>query len=277
MLVIGPTYQSLSIKTKDYLIAGEKYQATIKNQLVDGCSSIVLSLLTLDIETFFLTRLSYDNSGNAIMQKIKQQNGFVYSNGPIINSTATKVYVNDVERNITSFSSLIYDNYPQLKDGLPYEFFDRQQYGIMDVVNYQYLEEALNRNRNIKWFAYNFIPDDRFLTRFEGIFLTKEKADSIANAAFFASLSNKLFSAGLKWIVVFDGPTLCEVFTPKEIKSFVKERSGNYPIGCFETFIAMTTACYINNYDFYTCIDRGLNIANELSYIQEVYLKKEMF
>ena len=192
------------------------------------------------------------------------------------NKTPIKTYIFDRNK-VTTLSSIPYNSYPDIEDGLPQEFFIGTDIVIINVLNYHYFNTVIKLHPDLRYICDNYIPEDSLLVKVEGLILEADYLRKTIKDRDFDDFSAQLISKGLNWILITDKGKRVSIFTKNGFDSIVKEQCGVKYLGTHEVFVSMFVACLVDGRPFSESILRALNIANDLSYVDNLELSEDLF
>ena len=277
VLVIGPTYTTGVVATRKKFTANEYFSSNISSFATGGSITIANNLSVLGTDTFFITRLAFDQVALNMYSMFDSSNGMLFSNSNALTTTPHKIYVYGKNNEFMVFDDIGYEAYPSIEDGCPREYFENVDYGIINVFNSNYLDYLINNYPHIKWVCENSIPSDSFLPFIEGIVLSSEYAAKSFTFDKLKTIARRMLSKGLRFVIVENNGKGVYVYTNDKEEYISKENAGNMVLGCYEAFLSMFIACLSNDMSFEDAIDHGLNLANGMSYENEISLKNEFF
>ncbi|MBQ6655290.1 MAG: hypothetical protein IJM79_07200 [Erysipelotrichaceae bacterium] len=277
VIVIGNSYRTEIIRLKDSLSANKALSAGISDNHYGGAYSIAYNLAVLDTDSYLITRLSYDATSVEMIVNLDKLNGMVYANNSVLPKTPSKVYLVDKYNKTIALDDFSFNVYPGVEDGFPVLSFEEDDYGLIRYVNTNYFLKAVASYPNLRWICYNSIPESKVLNLVEGIVFDYDYLIKTVNERDVPATCSELIKHGLKWILIVEDGQFVSHYDYAGFHQYRREEQGEYPVGCFEAFLAMLTACLSNGYDLISAVNHGLNLANDFSYQESVVLKKEFF
>ncbi len=273
VLVIGNTYQSEIISIKESLSANKSFNSHIYDFLTGGDYTVAYNLAVLGVNTYFITRLGFDQQANSLFQKFDDVNGMLYSNNRLLSYTPKKVYIVDDKNVTTSFGDIPFDCNPDITDGLPSEYFTNRDYAIVNIINSNYLAAILHYYPEIRYICNNNIPSDDLLDKIEGIILDVDYVNQIIyREVDYVDLAKELISKGVKYVIITNKGKGVHVYVEGQNNYIDKENAGDMTIGTHEAFVSMFVACLSNGMNFSESLTYGLNLSNDMSFEESIDL-----
>lgn len=276
VLVIGLTHKTDVISINENLQNGEDFLCQHNSYLTGGQYTIAYNLAFLGVNTYFITRFGFDIDANAMMVKLDSLNVVVHSQQLYFKKTPLKTYLFD-KRKTTTLNYLPYNSYPDIEDGLPQEFFAGSDIVIVNVINYHYLKAITGLHPDARYICDNYIPSDLMLDKIEGLILEADYLRKTIKDKDFNEFAMQLIDKGLQWILITDKGQKVSIFTENGFDSIVKEQYGEKYLGTHEVFVSMFAACLVNGRTFSESIISALNIANDLSYVDNLELSEDLY
>ncbi|MGN1398532.1 MAG: hypothetical protein ACI4WG_00820 [Erysipelotrichaceae bacterium] len=277
VLVIGPTYKSEVIQTKERLQNNNHFDCNYRNSLSGGSFSIACNLATFEVNTFFITRLALDEDGNRMLNTLDKKNIVTAFDSRSLSKTPNKTYL-FADEDLKIFDDIPYNCYPSLEDNIPSEFLLNTDYILLNVQNNNFVSMLINRYQvSSKLICCNCIVSDDLLQYIEGIILDQEYLDSIVDNRNIDRFTAGLLANGLKYLLVVDKGKGVYIYSRNGNDYLGRDNCGQYYIGCYESFVAMFVASLSNNESFSTALNRAIQIENDFSYAKEFILNDEMF
>ncbi len=277
VLVIGPSYQTEIIYVRGLLENNQTFNGAIETHLTGGSYTLAYNLAVLGVDTYLMTRMGFDNEANQMIMQYDKLNGVLFSNSRKVVKTPKKVLLVDKQNNLTSIDNILYDTHPSIEDGLPTAVFQRGDYGLINIINSNYLYNVLAAYPEMTWISDNNVPADEVLDKMYGITLDSEYLKQLVSEDNFGGFAYSLLDKGVSWVMVTKRGQSVDLYARQGKQHYEKNSSGDYFIGCHEVFVSMLTACLANGYDLNEAINHGINLANEMTYQKDVSLKPEFF
>ncbi len=277
VIVIGNSYRTEIIRLKDSLSDNKSLSAGIIDNRCGGAYSIAHNLAVMDVDTYLLTRLSYDSTSAEMILNLDKLNGMVYANNSVLTKTPSKIYLIDKYNKTISLDDFSFSVHPGVEDGFPVLSFEEDDYGLIKYINTNYFLKAVANYPNLKWICYNSLPESKVLNLVEGVVFEYGQLIRTISERDIPTTCNELIRQGLKWILIVEDGQFISHYDYAGFHQYRKEQCGEYVIGCFEAFLSMLMACLSNGYDLTSAINHGLNLANDLSYQESIILRKEFF
>lgn len=273
VLVIGTTYSSEVITTSEKLSADNSFNSTIANYKTGGDYTVAYNLTVLGVDTYFITRLGFDEMANSLMLKFDMANGMLYSNNRFLSNTPRKVYLIDGNNTYTTFDNIPYDAHPSITDGLPSEYFINKDYAIVNILNSNFLAAILHYYPDIHYISNNNIPADDLLSQIDGIILDVDYANKvISKETDYDLLANQLFEKGVKWLLITNKGAGVYVFTKDNSAYLSSSKCGNKPLGSHEAFVSMLVASLANNCEFSEALANAIRVSSEMTFEDNIEL-----
>lgn len=276
VLVIGPTYRSEIIVAKGKLNQNNTFTSDFYNDLCGGQYIIANNLAVMDVSTYFITRLAYDEWGNKLLNNLDKNNVVVNFTCGSLTETPQKTYLFSQE-GIKTFDNIPYNCYPSIEDSIPSEFFVNTDYAVINVINSNYLKHIIKNYPNVRYICDNNIPSDEFLELLDGIILDIDYIRNYVDEKDFSDFAKSLLHKGVNYLLITDGGKGIYIYSAKGNDYLSKDDVGSYTIGCHETFVSMFVASRANGLPFSQAINYGLNLANDFSFSKAIKLEKDFF
>lgn len=148
---------------------------------------------------------------------------------------------------------------------------------IVNVINYHYLKAITGLHPDARYICDNYIPSDLMLDKIEGLILEADYLRKTIKDKDFNEFAMQLIDKGLQWILITDKGQKVSIFTENGFDSIVKEQYGEKYLGTHEVFVSMFAACLVNGRTFSESIISALNIANDLSYVDNLELSEDLY
>ncbi len=276
VLVIGVTHKTEVISIDKTLVSGEDFLCHHDYHLTGGQYTVAYNLAFLGIETFFITRFGFDIDANAMMVKMDNVQAMIHSQHLDFKKTPIRTYLFD-RNNVTTLNNIPYNSYPEIEDGLPQEFFIGTEIVIVNVLNYHYLNTVISLYPDLRYICDNYIPGDLLIDKMEGLILEADFLRKTIRDRDFGDFAEQLISKGLNWILITDKGKQVSIYTKNGFDSIAKEHCGVKYLGTHEVFVSMFVACLIDGRTFSESIISALNIANDLSYVDDLELSENLY
>lgn len=277
VIIIGPTNVNTVIYAKEKYKEESCINSEIESRGFGGSFLIAYDAACLGCDTYFVSRLSYDDVADKMIYELEKVNCAYYSAHKTLAHTPTRIIIVNENKKLTFYDDLTYDVYPASEDTLPAIVTDTGDYGIVNLINSTYLNNILNTYPKVKWIANNFVPSNQFLPYIEGIILDYDQLKYINLDKDFELNAMNLIDRGIKWIIVAKHGIAATLYTIDGKQHYEKDSEGDYFIGCYEVFVSMLSACLSNSMNMDESIDHALNLANDFSNIKDVSLKVSDF
>lgn len=276
VLVIGPTYKTQVITTEQKLQESDIFNCSYTNDIGGGQFLVAHNLAVMETDTYFITRLAYDEAGNRLLKDLDENNVVVNFTSNQLSSTAQKTYLFSKE-GLKIFDDIPYNSYPSLEDRVPAEFFMNVDYALVNIINSNYFHYILKNYPKMHYICDNNIPSDEILENVEGVILDEEHVKNYVDERDFASFADKLLYKGINYLLVTDKGKGVYIYTRNGNDYLAKDKSGPYYLGCHEVFVSMFLASLSNGLPFSQALNNGLNLTNDFSYTKAIKLEKEFF
>ncbi|MGI6607686.1 MAG: hypothetical protein ACOX1F_01720 [Erysipelotrichaceae bacterium] len=276
VLVIGLTHKTEVISIAENLISGEDFLCRYNSYLTGGQYTVAYNLAFLGVNTFFITRFGFDIDANAMMVKLDNLQGMIHSQQLNFKETPIKTYLFDRNK-VTTLSNIPYNSYPDIEDGLPQEFFIKTDLVIVNILNYHYLNTIVSLYPDLRYICDNYIPSDLLLDKMEGLILEADYLRKTIKEKDFNDFASQLIDKGLKWILITDKGKKVSIFTKDGFDCIEKEQCGIKYLGTHEVFVSMFAASLVDGKTFSESVISALNISNDLSYVDDLELSKNLY
>lgn len=276
VLVIGPTYKTEVIITKEKLGSSDVFDCEYVSDIAGGQYLIAHNLAIMEIDAFFITRLAYDESGNKLLGELDKNNVMVNFSSSRLEKTPQKTYLFNGD-NLKIFDDISYNCYPSLEDKVPGEFFMNVDYVLTNIINSNYFHYILKNYPKTRYICDNNIPSDEILENVEGIILDQEHVKNYVQESDLSTIADKLLYKGVNYLLVTDKGKGVYIYTRSGNDYLKKDKWGPYYLGCHEVFVSMFLASLSNGETFSRSLKNSLNLANDFSYTKAIKLEKELF
>ncbi|MBQ1827175.1 MAG: hypothetical protein II126_04300 [Erysipelotrichaceae bacterium] len=259
--VIGPSYQQDVTYLKNQLSSETENSGTFSSTIGGGCYLIALALANLKCEVDLITRFGNDDAATRMWSNLENKSVTVISHDIPFETARKLSIVEDFTR--YDIDNLPLEIHPGPEDNLPVFILNRADYGLLNVINNELAALAITRFPNVRWVAYDYIPDDQLLPGVTGIILTPETASRLSFADKPDEAVISLLEKGVQWIIVLDegkGAMLYNSVRSVYHKSDYQAKN-NFYIGCNELFIADLLCLLSRDFPLEICIQMALRFA----------------